>query len=302
MKTLLATLLVSLSVVSLSLAQSLHPDDSDVLARAGSDVVKADDVRPLLSGLGSQQLAQLVKDPKALDQAVESIVVQRLVYDQALTKKWDQQPQVVQQLDRMRREAIIESYLASVSQPPADYPNEADIKSVYEANKAKLIVPRQYHVAQIYIALPRGADAATTTQAKGKADAITQSLAQPGADFAALAQASSDDKQSASHGGDLGWITESQIEPELRSHVLGLAKGAVSEPIQLSDGWHLLKMVDVKEPYTASLEEVHDQLVKQLRAAKARTLRQAYLAKLLQDNPVSLNPSAVARVLPTAAK
>lgn len=275
---------------------ALYADDAAVLAHVGPDEIKTDTIRPFFSNLDSQQQAALAGNPKLLDQTVESILVQQLIYKRAVAEKWDQQPDAAAQLERAREKAISEGFLASVTKPPADYPSEAEVKSAYEANKSKLVVPRQFRLAQIYIAVPESLSPTPAT-AQARLDAVVSSLGQPGADFAVVARSSSDDKASAARGGELGWVAESQVQPELRSRVLALGKGAVSSPIKLADGWHILKVIDLKESYTASLEEVRDQLVQKLRAQKSQLLQQAYLAKLVQENPISLNSLALSQLL-----
>ena len=116
-------------------------------------------------------------------------------------------------------------------------------------------------------------------------------------DFAALARAESDEPQSAARGGEIGWLQESAIQPEIRTKVSSLAKGAVSDSIQLGDGWYFVKVLDIREPRTATLDEVRDQLKKVLRAERARLNREAYLAKLQQQNPMAINELALSKLL-----
>jgi hypothetical protein len=122
-------------------------------------------------------------------------------------------------------------------------------------------MPRQFQLAQIFVALPKDADKTVDDKAKKAVDDIRHKLKTPGADFAAIA-IENDSKTS----GDLGWLPESQIRPEIRAQVMQLGKGAISEPIRLDDGWHILKLIDTKAAYTRTLAEVRDQLVQQMRS------------------------------------
>jgi parvulin-like peptidyl-prolyl isomerase len=56
---------------------------------------------------------------------------------------------------------------------------------------------------------------------------------------------------------------------------------AVSDPVRLDDGWHVVKVIDAKASYTRTLSEVRDQLVLQIRGKRATALRRAYFAELL---------------------
>ncbi|MDB5608141.1 MAG: peptidylprolyl isomerase [Bradyrhizobium sp.] len=120
----------------------------------------------------------------------------------------------------------------------------------------------------------------------------------PGADFAAISGTDGD----SGAGGDLGWLAETQIIPEIRSQIIGLAKGAASEPIRLDDGWHILKLLDTKASYTRTLPEVRDQLVQQMRTERAAMLRRAYIAELLKQHPPVLNELALSNLLDSSRK
>ncbi len=78
---------------------------------------------------------------------------------------------------------------------------------------------------------------------------------------------------------------------------MGLAKNAISEPIRLDDGWHIIKLNDTKASYTRTLPEVRDQLVQQMRTERAKQLRQAWLGELIKRNPPVLNEIALSKVL-----
>jgi parvulin-like peptidyl-prolyl isomerase len=273
------------------------PDSDNVIARVGNANVSADDIRAYIAALGPREQAALAQDPALLSQAVRALLANRLVLQELVAKKWDQQPNVTAQLDRMREGALTELYLQSVSTPPANFPGDEELQKVYEANRSALVMPRQFQLAQIFIAAPKDADKAADDTAKKSLDDIQRKLKLPGADFAAIAG-----EGDAKNASDLGWIAESQIRPEIRTQVMGLAKGAVSEPIRLEDGWHILKLTDTKASYTRTLPEVREQLVQQMRTERATALRRAYLAELLKQHPPVLNELALSNLLDSPRK
>ncbi len=172
-----------------------------VVARMGGAELYDDEVRAFVNSLSDGDRAAIGHDPESMARAVRALLANRLVLKQAEAKQWDHQPAIAAQLAQLRDNAVVQTYLQSVSEPPADYPAEADIQSAYEANKSAFLIPRQYLVAQIFIAVPKDADKATADKAEEKAKArladITRQLKQPNADFAAIARASSDAKQTA---------------------------------------------------------------------------------------------------------
>jgi peptidyl-prolyl cis-trans isomerase SurA len=126
-----------------------------------------------------------------------------------------------------------------------------------------------------------GSKAQNEDQARKKIQMIEARLKQ-GEDFAKLAQAFSEDPQSAPNGGDMGFIPESalqQADPETRRVILSLAPGQISPPLRTQGGWQILKLI-AREP--AGQRELNDPRVQQniretLRTRKEQLLRNAYL-------------------------
>jgi peptidylprolyl isomerase len=270
---------------------------AEVIARVGTSDVTADDIRAIIAALDARQQAALARDPAMLSQVVRTLLGERLVLKEALGKKWEQQPAVVAQIERARESVIVESYMRSITTPPDSFPNEEEIKAVYDANATTFLVPRRFRLAQITVALSKDADKPSEERARKKLEDLTRKLKQPGSNFAALAKSDSDDADTAEKGGEIGWLPETQLRPEIRSHVLGLAKAAVTEPIRLDDGWHILKLLDTEASHTRPLAEVRDALVQRIRAERAEANRRAYMADLLKQNPPIINELALSKLL-----
>ncbi|HLH94744.1 MAG TPA: peptidylprolyl isomerase [Xanthobacteraceae bacterium] len=274
---------------------------SEVIARLGTSDVTAEELRAVIATLEPRQQAALAHDPTLLSQAVRTILGDRLVLKEALAKKWEQQPSVAAQIERARENVIIESYLRSVTTPPEGYPTDEEIKAVYDANATAFLIPRRFELAQITVALPKGADKATDEKARRKLDELMRKLKLPGANFAALAKAESDDSESAEKGGEIGWLTEAQLRPEIRNQVTGLAKAAITDPIRLDDGWHILKLLDTEAAHARPLGEVRDALAQRMRAERADASRRAYVADLLKQSPPIVNELALSKLLAAPA-
>ena len=256
----------------------LQAEPSTVLAKIGELEVSGMEIRENIAGLDSQQQAALVGDPAALGQYVRALLVQRLVLKQAVDQKWDQEPAVIAKLVRARETTLTESFLQNASAAEPGYPSETELTAAYGSAKSKLLVPRTYKLAQIYIASD-----------KAKLDRVLKQLKTKNADFGAAARANSEEAASAAQGGEIGWLTEDQVQSEMRSILPKLALGAVSEPILLKDGWHILKVLDIREARTPAFDEVRETLIAQLRAERTRTKRQEYLAGLIKDHPLAIN-------------
>ena len=49
-------------------------------------------------------------------------------------------------------------------------------------------------------------------------------------------------------GGDLGWVTKGQLDPELDTALADMDKGDLVGPIKTLSGYHLILLIDRKTP------------------------------------------------------
>jgi parvulin-like peptidyl-prolyl isomerase len=254
-----------------ALAQSLAASESDLPAS--------------IAKLDSAEQAALAKDPALLKQFQSLMRAQTLLLKEARKNKWEERPEVQAKMERARDAALAESWLQSVTAPPPGYPDDGELTKAYEERKASFATPRQYRLAQIFIARPAGRDRNTVKKAEAKLAAVKQRLAAYKENFSDIARAESEDRTSAENGGEIGWLSDAQIQPELRPAITRLLKHEVSPPVQLRDGWHILKCLDKRDAATPTLEEVRDKLTGQLRAEKTKANSEAYVARLLEKSP-----------------
>lgn len=100
-----------------------------------------------------------------------------------------------------------------------------------------------YHLAQIILPLSTNATFAQVDRATANARQIKRK-AQEGADFNALA-AEYAQGSTAAQGGDLGYVTESQVPVPFLPALLKAKPGDIVGPIRSPFGLHLIKLIDV---------------------------------------------------------
>jgi hypothetical protein len=285
-----AALAATLGGAPLLAQQPVPPTPSDpVVAQRGSIALTASDVRDMVRFAEPDVRRQLESDPAALSRAVRERLIALSVLAEARAHQWDTRPDIAWRADRAREAVITDSYLASLTQPDPNYPSDEEVLAAYEANKAKLMLPRQYHLAQIYLAVSQDAPIAADTDAQKRLNELRSQVVVKHADFAALARRQSDDRSSAGNGGDLGWVREDQLLPAVRTAVAGMAEGAVSDPIHAADGWHLVRLLGTKPAGPAPLADIRDNLVRALRQQKQQENVRAYLAGMLKQQPIQIN-------------
>ncbi len=255
------------------------------------------DVRQLLANADPAVRANVQHNPDALSALVRERLVQLILLQEARDKKWDQRPDIAAAANQARDAVIVNTYLASVSTVDPGYPSDADVQTAYDANKSRFILPRQYQLAQIFIAVPTGSAKTVEDQARKKLQDLRTQTARPRADFAGLARQNSQDRATADKGGELGWVQESQLTPEIRSVVAGMQEGAISDPVRMADGWHLLKLIGTRPASTAPLADVRANLVDALRKQRLQQNAQAYAAAALRAQPTQIDEIAVGKLV-----
>jgi peptidyl-prolyl cis-trans isomerase SurA len=169
--------------------------------------------------------------------------------------------------------------------------SDADVNAFYEANKggpAFNLTENKVHLAQILVT-PTANTTATNLkndkaqndqQARSKIEGLAMRVRQ-GEDFAGIAQAYSEDPNSAPNGGDLGFVPESalnQANPELRKVILGMTPGQVSPVLHTAEGYRIIKLIS-KEPAGQRLlsdPRVQEEIRQGLFQGKEQVLRSAF--------------------------
>jgi len=287
MKTPPMLTLLTLAMAAFGPASPLQAEDA-VVAKIGDREVKASEVRPYLEALPAADRTALTGDKTALTRFVRSVLVNKAVLQDATGAGWEKKPQTIAGLAQLRDKYVVESYLAEVGKVPEGYPSAEEIQKVYAAEKARLQLPRRYQISQIFIA-----DDGNKEAARKRAQEIADTLKVKPDEFASLAKRDSNDTASAARGGELGWLAEAEITPEIRTAVARLSKGEISAPVAARSGFHILLLQDVREAGPAPLEEVKGEIAALLRNQRAALNREAHVSSLLQRQPISVNELAI---------
>jgi peptidylprolyl isomerase len=280
--TRLPLLLVGLMLCSAAAAE-------DLVGKMGDVELHSSELQAILEAQPPDARHQLATDPAALERLVRSELMRKAVLNEAKQKGWDKRPDLQPLIERARDQVIVSSFVGNVAKPGDGYPSEEEIKQFYEANKAQLLAPAQFQLAQIFLPAAESTDKAKAEEAKKKIAELSAKLGKPGADFAKLAKENSAHKESAERGGELGWVGEEQMVPEIRRAVTGMDKGEVSSPIKSAAGWHLIKLLDKKPAATRPLADIRANLIVAMRNRKSQDMERAYLEALSIKLPPSIN-------------
>jgi peptidyl-prolyl cis-trans isomerase SurA len=118
---------------------------------------------------------------------------------------------------------------------------EAEIRQFFEEQREIIGDRPPRAVFTQVIVVPTPSDSAKAV-ARIEAERIRQ-LAVEGEDFGELAQQYSQDPGSRDIGGDLGWFRRGKMLPEFEEAAFELPTNAISEPVESSYGFHVIKLV-----------------------------------------------------------
>jgi parvulin-like peptidyl-prolyl isomerase len=163
-------------------------------------------------------------------------------------------------MQQVRETLVTEELIAKLT---SDTPvTEEEIAEYYKGNVAQFEEQAAVHASHILF----------EPDDKATAEGVLAEI-EGGADFAALAKEHSKDPGSAANGGDLGWPTTPYV-PEFQAACDALDEGEVSELVETTFGWHIIKVIEKREARQKPIDEVSEQieqLITQQRNADAYT-------------------------------
>jgi PPIC-type PPIASE domain len=261
----------------------------DLVGKMGDVELRSSELKAILEAQPPDARRQLANDPAALERLVRGELMRKAVLNEARQKGWDKRQELQPLIERARDQVIVSSFVSNVAKPGDGYPSEEEITQFYESNKAQMLAPAQYQLAQIFLPVADGTDKAKAEEARKKIGELSAKLGKSGADFAKFAKENSAHKESAEKGGELGWVSEEQMVPEIRRAVTGMNKGEISPPIKSAAGWHLIRLLDKKPATTRPLADIRANLIVAMRNRKSQDMERAYLEALSIKLPPTIN-------------
>lgn len=158
-----------------------------------------------------------------------------------------------------------------------------EVKSYYEANRAKFTKPETIAISEIFLGFAGRDEAAVREKAK-------QLVAQlrGGADFAKLAVENSDRPGVSENKGKVGTLNIKELDEKFSKGLQNVKVGGVSDPIEIVEGIEILR---VDERSKASSESFFDEseVRKTMTYEKLPDERKKYMSTLRQEAYIKIN-------------
>jgi peptidyl-prolyl cis-trans isomerase D len=149
---------------------------------------------------------------------------------------------------------------------------EQEIEDYYNLNKEHAFaLPARVQVRHILFATSAQASSEEREKIRAQAAEVLK-RARDGEDFAMLATTYSDDPATAPEGGDLGFITKGRMVKGFEEAAFRLPAGGISDLVETTLGFHIIKAEAVEQERVQSLEEAKEEIRQRLSKEKAQDL------------------------------
>jgi peptidyl-prolyl cis-trans isomerase D len=173
--------------------------------------------------------------------------------------------------------------------------NEADVRTYFEQNQARLQAKEERRASHILFAVDAKTPQAERDKARAQAQQVLAELKKAPQRFAELARQHSKDPGSAAKGGDLDFFARGAMVKAFEEAAFSLNKGQISDLVETEFGYHILQITDIRQPKQASFESQRASLEAELRRQQAQR-KFAELAEqftnLVYEQSDSLQPAA----------
>ena len=228
-------------------APGAYTPKGEVIATVNGQNVNQDMVDVILKRVPEGELQKLEQTGQ-ISQIREQVLITEVLYQEALSSGMHNDPDVQIAIAFAARSAMAE---ALISQEVKTRLTDERIQTWYNDHLVQFAQP-QVKMSNIFV------------DSEEKATELMTQLAQPGADFAALAREHSLDPRTKANGGKIDeWISATQIQGELGAALKAGKKGDLIGPITLAPSTVVIVKIDDARAQVP-LDEVKDQIRSQL--------------------------------------
>jgi peptidyl-prolyl cis-trans isomerase C len=180
----------------------------------------------------------------------DELINREIFMQEALARGLNKSDAYKEQMELARSTILIR---ALITDEQAKNPvTDAVVKAEYDRLTAEMNI-KEYNAAHILV-----------KEEKEAVDLIKQLKA--GADFASLAKKHSQDPGSGAAGGNLDWAGADAYVPEFSQAMVALNKGEITQaPVKSQFGWHVIRLIDVRQAALPPYEQVKAAIEKNLR-------------------------------------
>lgn len=280
------------------------------VAVINGETITEEKLNQLYNRLGTQMREQYEKaGGKAA--FLDNYIRKRLVVQEAIKSGFDRKPDVKADMDASKESTLFDRYVRDVV--AGRIVTDAEVRDYYDKHPDEFVTPEKIHVRHIVVTVsdtgPRARskqqaleiieraavqlrESNNATRSMGDTKAASQLRINQ---FAQVARQISEDA-SAPNGGDLGWVSKGQLDPDFEAAAWGLPIGIPSGIVQTKYGYHII-MVDAKKPSAMeAFDDVRSSIREFLTTQKAADVMQSVAQltnQLMAQSKIAVYPENI---------
>ena len=274
--------------------------DDVTVAQAGEEVITWGEVKVSLIAAGKGATAM---DPTAMEvdarlATLQSEIDKRIMAQKAREAGLEKDPVYRSRFNEFEKTRLVNLHRANLARERE--PSEEQLKAYYEANRMEIMQVEMRKIQDVVVKTREEAEAL-----KARIESGELTMYKAAADYSIAPGA----KQQL---GEVGWVAKGRAQPAMNEVICKLGPGELGGPVESSEGWHLLTVLDVSDAKFDNFEDettqkltrrryIHDQLdtyVMDLR-------KNDFTVEVYEDNMVRLaqkEADMVARLTEQAAQ
>jgi parvulin-like peptidyl-prolyl isomerase len=250
-------LIFFLLAIILTIPTPVQAEDvsSPVLAKIGDIIITVEEFQAALNSLPAETKKKYIT-LEGKEQFLEELINQKVLLKEAENRGIPQRKEVIQQIKDVTAQIVIVNLINELKRNVKI--TETEAKNYYEEHVDEFRSIDQVKVSHILIK-STSQDAEAEAKTKEKVEKLLE-LIRNGADFSALAKQISDDKASGQKGGDLGYLTRDQMEPDIAKLVFSMKTGEVGGPVKTGLGYHIVRLDEKKLGNQIAFERIENKV------------------------------------------
>lgn len=280
---------------SIWLSINAHADE---LAKWGGVSLSAEEYITFLERIPEDQRAIFLANQTRVSDSLENILLNKLLFEKALSTGIDQQPDVLEKIEASRRNIILTEMRKSVLDAVDNSDYEQLAYEQYLANEENYIQESTRDVTHLLISTSEREEQAALSLVS---DLYDQIIADPSV-FEELVLEYSEDPSATSNKGAFLDVERGRMVPEFEKTLFEFAEaGQISKPVRTQFGYHILRLDRVNAPKKLAFDEIKDELIKGLSRSKREAYWKQYIRQLRPAEAPEFSAAELQKVLEAAA-
>ena len=233
--------------------------DDVVMAEIGEEVITWGDVKASVIAAGKGAVAM---DPLAMESdnrlpTLQTEIDKRIMAQKAREAGLDKDPLYRARFNEYQKTRLVNLHRAKLAREVE--PSEDQLQAYYDENRGSIMQVEMRKIQDVVVKTREEAEAL-----KAKIESGELTMFQAAADYSIAPGA----KQQL---GEVGWVAEGRAQPAMNEVIFELGPGELGGPVESTEGWHLVKVLDVSDAEFDNFEDketqklarrryIHDQL------------------------------------------